>query len=203
MYADYTKLWKLLHEKQLTKTDLCRATGISTRTLAKLVANRSVTTDTLLSICQTLDCDISDIMEFTRKPPERSLFSVYREHAKKATDEGALRVTEFEHLGTRFKIGTTAQTANRHTVIHCRPTGITWEQIHAVGISPLSQEHVLCSPAFLEANKVCIVLIDGAPGNITGLDEGVYLSAKREYGEGKLYVMSTTALKLFRTADKA
>ena len=101
MYTDYTKLWKLLLEKQLTKTDLCRATGISTRTLAKLVANRSVTTDTLLTICETLDCDISDIMEFTREEPERSLFSIYREHAKKATDEGALRVTEFEHLGTR------------------------------------------------------------------------------------------------------
>ena len=203
MYTDYTKLWKLLHEKQLTKTDLCRATGISTRTLAKLVANRSVTTDTLLSICQTLDCDISDIMEFTREEPERSLFSIYREHAKKATDEGALRVTEFEHLGTRFKIGITAQTANRHTIIHCLPTGITWEQLHALGISPVSESHPLCSSAFLEEGKVCIVLIDGAPGNITGLDEGVYLSAKREYGEGKLYVMSTTAFKLFRTVEKA
>ena len=63
MYTDYTKLWKLLIDKGLTKTDLCRATGMSTRTLAKLVANKSVTTDTLLSVCETLDCGIEDVME--------------------------------------------------------------------------------------------------------------------------------------------
>lgn len=203
MYTDYTRLWKLLHDKGLTKIYLCRATGISTRTLAKLVANRSVTTDTLLAICETLDCDVCDIMEFTREAPARTLFEVYREHAKRAVEEGALRITEFEHMGTRFKIGTTAENANRHTVIHCRPTGVSWEQIHAVGISPLSEIRTVCGVSFLEKDKVCIVLIGGAPGNITGLDEGIYLSAKREYGEGKLYVMSTAAFKLFRTAAKA
>ena len=88
MYTDYTKLWKLLIDRGLTKTDLCRATGMSTRTLAKLVANHSVTTDTLLSVCEVLDCDIGDIMEFTKEPPERTLFSVYRQHNKKATASG-------------------------------------------------------------------------------------------------------------------
>ncbi len=198
MYTDYTKLWTLLHEKGLTKTDLCRATGISTRTLAKLVANRSVTTDTLLSICETLDCNISDIMEFTRTEPQRTLMSVYKEHAKKAIDLGAIRVVEFEHQGIHFKIGVTAQNANRHTVIECRSQGVVWQQLHALGVSPVSEEQMLCPPSFMESGKMCILLINGSPANITGLDEGIYLSIKREYRAGGLYVMSTAAFKLFR-----
>ena len=199
MYTDYTKLWKLLIDKGLTKTDLCRATGMSTRTLAKLVANKSVTTDTLLSVCETLDCGIEDVMEFTKTPPERSLYNVYRENSKKAAVIGALRVIEFEHLGSTFKVGSTVELANRHTIICCEPSCVVWEQLHAVGISPTSTRTVLCPPSFLEDNKVCILLIDGAPANITGLDEGIYLSAKREYRSGGLYVMSKAAFKLFRT----
>ena len=201
MYTDYSKLWKLLHEKGITKADLCRATGLSSRTMAKLVANRSVTTDTLLCICETLDCGISDIMEFTRQEPERTLYSVYRAARRHAITEGHLRVSEFEHGGVFFKIGLTEKCANRHTVIHCRPQGVEWEQIHAVGISPISETDFLCSPSFLEKGKLCMILIDGAPANITGLDEGIYFSAKREYGEGRLYVMSLAAFKLFRVGE--
>ena len=140
-------------------------------------------------------------MEFTKIPPERSLFSVYREHSKKAAISGGLRVVEFEHLGTVFKVGIAPNPANRHTVIRCEKNGILWEQLHAVGISPASTRSVLCSPSFLESGKVCILLIDGAPANITGLDDGIYLSAKREYHNGGLYVMSTAAFKLFRTTQ--
>ena len=199
MYTDYTKLWKLLIDKGLTKTDLCRATGMSTRTLAKLVANKSVTTDTLLSICETLDCSIEDIMEFTKILPERSLYTVYREHSKKSTVIDALRVVEFEHSGTAFKIGCTIDIANRHTIICCESGGVVWEQLYAVGISQTNTRSMLCPPSFLENNKVCILLIDRAPANITGLDESIYYSAKREYRRGGLYVMSKAAFKLFRT----
>lgn len=202
MYTDYTKLWKLLIDRGLTKTDLCRATGMSTRTLAKLVSNQSVTTDTLLSICEVLDCGIGDIMEFTKEPPERRLFAVCREHRKRAIAWGELRVVEFEHLGTTFKVGVTQNVANRHTVIRCEPSGVVWEQVHPVGISPAKTQSLVCPTAFLERGKVCILLIDGSPANITGLDEDIYLSAKREYREDGLYVMSTAAFKLFRTTRK-
>lgn len=198
MYTDYSKLWNLLHEKGITKTDLCRATGLSTRTMAKLVANCSVTTDTLLCICETLDCGIADIVEFTKQAPERTLYSAYREARKGAVSEGFLRVAEFQHCGVHFKVGVTEKSANRHTVIHCRQTGVIWEQIHALGVSPVSETVSVCSSSFLERDKICVVLIAGSPANITGLDEGIYLSIKREYGEGGLYVMSAAAFKLFR-----
>ena len=63
MPVSYNKLWKLLIDKNMNKTDLRTAAGISTGTLAKLGKNESVTTAVLARICRALECDIGDIME--------------------------------------------------------------------------------------------------------------------------------------------
>ena len=61
----YDRLWELLLSKKISKTDLCNLTGISSRTMAKLSKNESVTTDTLLRICEALDA--IDDCEFAKK----------------------------------------------------------------------------------------------------------------------------------------
>ena len=66
MIASYNKLWKLLIDKNMNKRDLQVAAGISSMVIAKLGKGKSVTTDILLKICATLDCDFSDIMEVDR-----------------------------------------------------------------------------------------------------------------------------------------
>ena len=66
MYIDYSKLWKRLIDKNITKTELMQLTGISSRIIAKLTKNETVTTETLIKICSALNCDISDIMELTQ-----------------------------------------------------------------------------------------------------------------------------------------
>lgn len=63
MRMDYSKLWNLLASKSMTKTDLMETSGISSRVIAKLTKSETVTTDTLLRICETLRCRVSDIME--------------------------------------------------------------------------------------------------------------------------------------------
>ena len=63
MSVSYNKLWKLLIDKEMNKTDLRVAAKISSGTLAKLGKNESVTTDVLVRICHALHCDIGDIME--------------------------------------------------------------------------------------------------------------------------------------------
>ncbi len=63
MPVSYNKLWKLLIDKGMKKTELRIAAGISSGTLAKLGKNESVTTDVLARICRALSCDIGDIME--------------------------------------------------------------------------------------------------------------------------------------------
>ena len=64
MYMDYSKLWKLLVDKSMSKTDLMEITGISSRVLAKLSKNETVTTDTIARICFALNCDVGDILKF-------------------------------------------------------------------------------------------------------------------------------------------
>ena len=59
----YNKLWKILIDKKMTKSDLKRKAGISTTSLAKLGKGENITTDVLLKICKALDCGINDIMD--------------------------------------------------------------------------------------------------------------------------------------------
>lgn len=62
MKITYKKLWVLLAEKEMKKKDLQEKTGLTTTTIAKLGVNGNVNTNTLLKICEVLDCDIADIM---------------------------------------------------------------------------------------------------------------------------------------------
>ena len=63
MKISYLKLWKLLLDKRLKKTDLLKLADISTTTLAKLSKDQSVGMDVMARICTALSCDISDIAE--------------------------------------------------------------------------------------------------------------------------------------------
>lgn len=62
---NYDPLWKLLIDKKSNRTALQRDAGISPATMAKLGKGGNVTTDILVRICVTLDCQIGDICELT------------------------------------------------------------------------------------------------------------------------------------------
>lgn len=64
MSVSYSKLWKLLIDKRMNKSQLRDAAGISTNAVAKLGRNEPVSLDTLEKICFALHCNIEDIMEF-------------------------------------------------------------------------------------------------------------------------------------------
>ena len=68
MAVSYNKLWKLLIDKGMTKTDLRLAADISTTTLAKLGKSETVSMDVMLRICKVLDCNIGDIMDAEKDP---------------------------------------------------------------------------------------------------------------------------------------
>lgn len=67
MSISYNKLWKLLIDKNMTKTELRKKADIATTTLAKLSKNEQVSLDVLLRICKVLNCDISEIMEIVKE----------------------------------------------------------------------------------------------------------------------------------------
>ena len=63
MALSYNKLWKLLIDKGLKKSDLNKITGISESTMAKLAKGENVNTEILERICIALNCEIGDIVE--------------------------------------------------------------------------------------------------------------------------------------------
>ena len=63
MKVRYNKLWKLLIDKEMKKSQLREAVGASKSTFAKLGKNENVSLPVLLNICEYLECDFGDIME--------------------------------------------------------------------------------------------------------------------------------------------
>ena len=66
MNINYKKLWKLLIDKELKKSQLKDLARISQSTLMRLNRNEYVSLEVLVKICIALDCEISDIVEIER-----------------------------------------------------------------------------------------------------------------------------------------
>lgn len=66
MQVSYSKLWKLLIDKKMNKTELRSKADIGTATLAKLSKNQPVSMAVILKICDVLECGVDDIMEVYR-----------------------------------------------------------------------------------------------------------------------------------------
>ena len=67
MVISYDKLWKLMIDKKINKTQLSERAGITTNAMAKLGKNESVQVETLLKICKVLECRIEDMVEIKNK----------------------------------------------------------------------------------------------------------------------------------------
>lgn len=63
MAVSYNKLWKLLIDKNMTKTDLKNITEMNSVTLANMGKNRYVSLRIMDKICEELNCNFGDIIE--------------------------------------------------------------------------------------------------------------------------------------------
>jgi len=63
MSISYNKLWKLMIDLNMNKTQLRKVAGLSTNIIARLSKNESVSMDTLLRICKALHCNVGDIVD--------------------------------------------------------------------------------------------------------------------------------------------
>lgn len=64
MQISYKRLWKLLIDKDMNKTALKDAAGLSATTVAKLGKNQPISMESMMKICRVLHCDIGDIVEY-------------------------------------------------------------------------------------------------------------------------------------------
>lgn len=73
MKISYKKLFEILNAKGISKTALADALDLSSATLAKLSKDEQISMNTLIAICNYLNCQPGDIMELKRKEDEDSL----------------------------------------------------------------------------------------------------------------------------------
>ncbi len=66
MPVSYDKLWKMLIDKKMNRTELKDLAGISFNVLAKMGRGEFVSMESLYKICVAMNCEIDDIMEFIK-----------------------------------------------------------------------------------------------------------------------------------------
>ena len=200
MYIDYSNLWKLMAEKRLSKSDLMELTGLSSRIIAKLAKNETVTTDTIARICTALSCDVADIMQCSNEN-NLSIYNAFRSFGKTTEENDLYRKVTFEVNSQKYAVYISKNSATKATRIYCETDNtVYWEQYYMMGgiCTPSIVKNVLVKPK-REKDEITLVVIKGKPGAIVGLDEGRWVSAKKgKLGSPKdIFVMSEAVFKLF------
>ena len=60
----YYTLWKLLIDRDMTRADLRKKTGISPATVAKMSKGETIGANVLERICAAMQCDVGDVMTY-------------------------------------------------------------------------------------------------------------------------------------------
>ena len=63
MPVDYKKLWMILLDRKITKSQFRKISNLSSATLTKLNRNEYVSMEVLVKICFALECNIGDIVD--------------------------------------------------------------------------------------------------------------------------------------------
>lgn len=63
MIVNYDKLWKILIDKKMKRTDLIKQGKISSNVLARMSREEPVSLESIGKVCLILDCSIDDILE--------------------------------------------------------------------------------------------------------------------------------------------
>lgn len=197
MYIDYSKLWKLLIDKNITKTELMQLTGISSRIIAKLSKNETVTTETLIKICSALNCDISDIME-CKQEKDLSLYNYFKKYGQLIEENELTKKFVLIKDEQNYTIFITKKPSGKSNIISCESDGsIYWIQLYPFGgrMAPSVVKTVLIKP-IKQKNENMLIVIKGKP-NFQGLDDGIFVSVKnKNLTNQSIIVMSETEFKL-------
>lgn len=64
MTVSYKKLWKMLIDQNMKKSELARRAGIGNYTVCRMTAGRAASLAVIEKICRVLNCGVDDILEF-------------------------------------------------------------------------------------------------------------------------------------------
>lgn len=96
MKVNYSKLFNILEEKGISKTQLKESLDLSSATLAKLSKNQQISMTTLMSICEFLKCQSGDVMEFEMETNEKTLLNQLREEKSIGLKGGIYHQTQIK-----------------------------------------------------------------------------------------------------------
>lgn len=202
MYVSYERLWNLLVSRGINKTQLMEMTGISSRTLSKLSKNQTVTTDTLLSICDALGCDFMDIMEAKSGDEKKSFFATFKSDKLLVSKTQHTNTFFLNYRGKDYTIIKTRKIANKHTFIACTEGGVLWEQFFPVGISPAKESLLIARKGFQVKNSLAVLVISGEPNHIKNLGEYGYLSKLQTHrSPDDVIVLTESEFKKFEVKE--
>lgn len=68
MPVSYAKLFERMKERNIKKVDLRTTYKLNPKTVDSLTKNKSVNVDTIMTLCEILDCQPGDIMEYVKEP---------------------------------------------------------------------------------------------------------------------------------------
>lgn len=63
MKSGYNKLWNLVRQNKMKKSELAKAAGISDYMMSKLNKDEPVQMEIMIRLCKVFHCDIGDLME--------------------------------------------------------------------------------------------------------------------------------------------
>ena len=63
MTVRYDKLWALMKQNKMKKSELAKAAEISQYAMTKLNQNKTISMDIMVRLCKIFHCDIGDLME--------------------------------------------------------------------------------------------------------------------------------------------
>ena len=63
MQVSCDKLWKMLVDQKMNRTDLRDLSGVSSNVIAKMGRNEFISMDSLARICAALQCNIGDLVD--------------------------------------------------------------------------------------------------------------------------------------------
>lgn len=63
MKVRYDKLWRLMRNNKMKKSELAKAAEISSYTMTKLNNECPVNMEVMINLCKVFHCDIGDLME--------------------------------------------------------------------------------------------------------------------------------------------
>lgn len=69
-HISFMPLWHTLLDRNMRKEDLRVTAGLTTNMIANMGKNKGISMETLVKICDTLQCDITDVIELVDELPE-------------------------------------------------------------------------------------------------------------------------------------